>query len=399
MLAKFVMNSALSRLQHGAVKVTYWDGSTLEYGTGAPYFTLKLNHPRAVRAMMRNQSLGFGESYMKGDIDIDGPLDNVGRLASENSGIGKQLKFGWSGYRPKANTKSVQKSYIHHHYDLGNDFYKLWLDRSMAYSCAYFKTPDDSLEDAQAQKIDHILRKLQLQKNHHLLDIGCGWGTLLFQAAEKYGVSGLGITLSEEQYRHCTEEAKRRHLDTQLTFRLLNYQDLAKEEMRFDRIVSVGMFEHVGRRNQAEYFKAIDHLLKTDGLSVLHTISADRDVSNDPWIDRYIFPGGHLPTVQLVTDSLDHHDFRLTDYESLKIHYALTLDEWWRRFEIHKEKIISMYDERFYRMWRLWLASSSAGFRYGTLDVSQFVFTKNTSTAQLPLTREHMYLPIRNSSK
>lgn len=388
MLEKILFDRLLKLVEHGALTVTYWDGQSKKYGSGEPYFELVLHRPSAVRQILMSQTLGFGEAYMNGDLDIKGPLDNVVRLLAENSGFDKKLKTQWFKKRLKRNTKARQKRYIQHHYDLGNDFYKLWLDETMAYSCAYFKRKSDSLELAQSQKVDHILTKLRLEKGQSLLDIGCGWGTLLFRAAEQHGVSGLGITLSEEQFRHCQAGAKRRGLSKTVKFQLINYQDLAKNSHKFNRIVSVGMFEHVGRYNQIQYFSAIDDLLKPGGLSVLHTISASQDWPEDPWIDKYIFPGGHLPTVESVVSSLYHNGFRLTDYEDLKIHYALTLDEWWWRFEKHKKKVIDMYDQRFYRMWRLWLAGSSASFRYGEISVSQFVFVKGVKAENQPLTRQ-----------
>lgn len=391
MLEKRILDKLLGAIKRGAVKIVYWDGDTKTYGTGKPYFTLTIHHPRAVRRVARNLTLGFGESYANGDIDIDGPLDHIGRLASENPLGGRGL-YRKLSYRRKRNNRRSQKGFIQHHYDLGNDFYKLWLDKSLTYSCAYFEKPSDKLERAQTAKVDHVLRKLRLSKGQHLLDIGCGWGTLLFKAAETYGVTGLGITLSREQYEHCVTEAKRRKLSGRLKFKLLNYQDLAKQNQRFDRIVSVGMYEHVGRKNQAAYFGAIDRLLKPGGISVLHTISQPTDLPNDAWIDKYIFPGGHLPTVASIVEQLPKNHFRLLDYESLKLHYALTLDEWLRRYEKHQKQVTKMYGEQFYRMWRLWLASSSAGFRYGDLDLSQFIFVKQGGqVTDIPLTRRYLY--------
>ncbi|HEU0266036.1 MAG TPA: cyclopropane-fatty-acyl-phospholipid synthase family protein, partial [Candidatus Saccharimonadaceae bacterium] len=223
-----------------------------------------------------------------------------------------------------------------------------------------------------------------------LLDIGCGWGTLLITAARKYGVSGLGITLSENQQKYATEAAQRAGVADKVEFKLMNYQDLAEQHEMFDRIISVGMFEHVGKGNHETYFRAIDKMLRPKAISVLHCISHTHETPTDPWIDKYIFPGGYIPSVHGVVDHLPRHNLQLMDYENLRIHYAMTLDEWWVRFEKHKAEIIKMYDEKFYRMWRLYLASSSAAFRYGDLTLSQFVFTKGSNN-DLPLTREFLY--------
>lgn len=387
---KKLLDSLLSRLQKGGLKVTYWDGESRVYGPDKPYFHMLIKSPTIVRKIIRNPTLGVGEAYMNGDIDFEGKLDNVARIGSENISLFPRPIFDGLFKRAKTDRRH-QKQNIHHHYDLGNDFYKLWLDSKMTYSCAYFKKPTDTLEKAQEQKIDHILRKLLLCPGDKLLDIGSGWGTLLFQAVENNEISGHGITLSKEQYAFCIAETKRRGLEDRLTFELINYQDLADRGDSFDRVVSVGMFEHVGRRQQGLYLGAVDKMLKSGGISALHTITSYTEQPNDSWIDKYIFPGGHLPSNVSILTPLANTSLRLIDLESLKYHYAWTLDEWWRRFESHKDEVISMYDERFYRMWRFWLASSSAGFRYGDLDVSQYIFVKDGTEANTPRTREFIY--------
>lgn len=392
MIARRVLHQIFLQIRQGAMTVTYPDGSRQNYGTGRPYFHLKFRTHAALRALLRNTTLGFGEGYMRGDIEVVGDLENVGRLVSENSRELKRLSLNRFTKVRVRNRRQRQRRYIAHHYDLGNDFYKIWLDRSMTYSCAYFHREADTLELAQRQKIDHILTKLQLKPGMTLLDIGSGWGNLLITAAKRYGVTGHGVTLSSEQYEHSVRAAKDAGVAHLVTFELINYQDLAERGVQFDRIVSVGMFEHVGRDNQQDYYRAVSRMLKPGSISVLHTITNQAEATADPWIDKYIFPGGYIPAVRQVVHDLPGHDLRLTDYENLRIHYALTLEEWLHRFETHQKKVIAMYDERFYRMWRLYLASSAAGFRYGDLSLSQFVFTKDLNN-ELPLTREFMYAP------
>jgi len=387
---KTLLDKLLSHMKSGGVRVTYWDGTTVKYGPDKPLLHVTVHSPKAVRAIARHTSVGFGESYMDGLIDVKGPIDQVNRMSIENTPTNKVLRKVRLRRAKNSNRRGRQRGYIAHHYDIGNDFYKLWLDKSMTYSCAYFRKPSDSLEKAQSQKVDHILRKLQLKKGMHLLDIGSGWGTLLIRAAKEYGVTGVGVTLSRNQRAHAEEAAKKAGVDKLVKFELLNYQDLAERGDKFDRIVSVGMFEHVGKGNQPKYFSAIDKMLKPQGLSVLHTISHAHETPTDPWIDKYIFPGGYLPTVGQVVNQLPRYNFYLADYENLRMHYAMTLDEWLRRFELHKKEVLDMYDERFYRMWRLYLGSSSAAFRYGDLSLSQFVFTKGQNN-DLPLTREFLY--------
>lgn len=390
MIEKQLLNGILSHISSGGVRVDYWDGTSVTYGPGKPLTAITIKHPKAVRAMIKNLSLGFGESYMNGLIDIEGPLDEINRLAVENAPKFKALrKLRWARAHNR-NVRGQQQRQIAHHYDIGNDFYRLWLDKSLTYSCAYFASPKDSLETAQLGKVDHILRKLQLTKDTSLLDIGSGWGTLLIRAAKEYGISGLGITLSREQLKHATDAAQAVGVGDRIRFELLNYQDLAESSERFDRIVSVGMFEHVGRGNHGTYFSAVQKLLKPQGISVLHSITHEHVTLPDPWIDKYIFPGGYIPAISQVVSAFPKYDFHLYDYENLRIHYAMTLDEWLRRFEKRKAAILKMYDERFYRMWRLYLASASAAFRYGDIGLSQFVFSKGLNNS-LPLTREFLY--------
>jgi cyclopropane-fatty-acyl-phospholipid synthase len=390
MIEKRILHQILLQIKHGALKVTYWDGTTVTYGSGTEYNHLKVISPQAVRAILRSMSVGFGESYMNGLIDIEGPIENISKLTIENASAFSKLSLSRALARRNINVRDRQKSQIQHHYDLGNDFYKMWLDSSLTYSCAYFRTPKDSLELAQQQKVDHILRKLQLKKGMNLLDIGSGWGTLLIKAAKEYGITGLGITLSQQQFEHSNKAAKAAGVDDKVRFELINYQDLAERDILFDRIVSVGMFEHVGRKNQDEYFKAVAKMLKPGAISVLHSITNRVETTVDPWIDKYIFPGGYIPATRQVVKTLPDHGFDLIDYENLRIHYAMTLEEWLGRFEKHKKEVLKMYDDRFYRMWRLYLGSSASSFRYGDLNLSQFVFTKGLNNT-LPLTREFLY--------
>lgn len=390
MMTKNIIHSILKKIHVGAIKITYWNGETIKYGTGTPYCHVTVTTAAAGRKLLKNMSLGFGEGYMDGTIKVKGALEGPMRLLAENMDSFKRLEATDKLNLRNRNTKRKQSKQIKHHYDIGNDFYKLWLDKSMTYTCAYFKSPKDSLEKAQKQKLEHVLRKLQLQKGQKLLDIGCGWGALLIKAAQEYGVSGLGVTLSQEQHRHATTAAKRAGVDHLVSFELANYLDLPKRDLQFDRIVSVGMFEAVGRKNLKDYYKVIDKLLVPGGISVLHTITQEREVRTNPWIDKYIFPGGYIPSVREVVSALPNYNFRMIDYENLRMHYATTLDHWHKNFVKQKTAVLKMHDERFYRMWELYLVSSEASFRYWDNSLSQFVFTKGLNN-KLPLTREFLY--------
>ncbi|MFZ1812327.1 MAG: cyclopropane-fatty-acyl-phospholipid synthase family protein [Candidatus Saccharimonadales bacterium] len=392
MFEKTIIDKALSTMKHGGIAITYWDGETKNYGPEKPYATIVFRDKSVVRRMLRNTSLGFGESYAEGLIDVDGPLTSVIRISSENPIVVHNRLSGIGRVHLRKNRAQHQKSYIAHHYDIGNDFYKLWLDESMLYTCAYFRTPRDTLEQAQTQKIAHVLKKLRLEKGMSLADLGCGWGDLLITAAKQYGVSGIGVTLSEEQVKHASERAKREKVDHLVTFKLMNYQDLPTfmKGKQFDRVASIGMMEHVGRGNMPVFFRAVDQLLKPGCVSVIHFITQHTETDNDPWIDKYIFPGGYLQSIRNVVAELPRYGFYLTDYESLRMHYAMTCREWRRRYNRHHKEVVEMFDEQFYRMWDFWLACSEASFEYGNIDLSQFVFTKGIVN-DLPLTREDWY--------
>lgn len=392
MLEKRLLDSALTRLGHGGVRIRYWDGSEKTYGPEKPYVTLTVKDPSVVRRMARNVSLGVGEGYSRGLIEVDGPLTDVVRIGIENPTNLKALVRALKSPSLHRNKQKKQKGYIAHHYDIGNDFYKLWLDKNMLYTCAYYRKPTDTLEKAQEQKIDYVLKKLRLEKGMSLADLGCGWGDLLITAAKKYRVTGIGVTLSEEQVKWANARAKKEGVDKLVKFKLMNYQDLPAymKGKQFDRVVSVGMMEHVGRHNHHRYFEVVDKLLKPKGVSLAHFISGNGRFATDAWIDKYIFPGGYLPTPDEITELLPKYGFRLTDYENLRMHYALTLHEWRKRYNKHKKQIVEMFDEDFYRMWDFWLACSEGSFKYGSIDLSHFVFTKGINN-DLPLTREDWY--------
>ncbi len=390
-MEKKLINKLLMQLKHGTLSVTYWDGETKAYGQGLPKAHLTLNDRKLLRKIIKSPSLALGEAYMNGAIDVDEPLEDLLKLAELNP-----LNLNSGSTRAQLrhlnkNKKTAQADYIAHHYDVGNDFYKLWLDtETMLYTCAYFKTPQDTLAQAQVQKVDHVLRKLQIESGQSLLDMGCGWGYLLLRAAEKHGATGLGVTLSREQHAYATAEAKRRGLDKQISFELLNYQDLLQRQQTYDRVVSVGLLEHVGRNNHQNYFDVVNHTLKDGGISVLHSITHQNESPSDAWIDKYIFPGGYIPSVREITSLMANNNFYIFDYENIGQHYAMTIDHWWQNFEAHKDEVITMYDERFYRMWQLYLIGALNTFRTGSAHLSQWVFKKGPDPSW-QLTRGYLY--------
>lgn len=390
MIVKTIFEQLLSRSQYGPLVIDYWGSEQKQYGSGEPRFTVNISDQDTLSDIVKQADLGFGEAYMDGRVEVD-HLDELLRFTNLNQRAINEVLGKTSNYRFARNAKRHHAHQIASHYDIGNDFYKLWLDDTMTYTCAYFNQPTDSLEAAQRQKIDYVLRKLQLQKGQEFVDIGCGWGHLVVRAAKLYGARGLGVTLSLEQYKYAVALAKQEGVSELATFKHMNYLDLKNHKQRYERVVSVGILEHVGRGNLRQYFDVVDHLLLPGGRSVLHSITQQTEEDMPAWIDKYIFPGGYVPSLREIVELLPDYDFHLIDYESLRMHYARTLDEWYRRFEAQLGTVRKQgYDERFIRMWSLYLLGSSASFRYGTFDLSQLVFTKELVN-DLPLTRADLY--------
>ena len=390
MIAKTIFEQVLSRARHGAFTIVYADGTTKRYGEGKPRFTLTFHDDSVIGDIVKKFDLGFGEALQKGKIETDN-LDELLKFAYLNERDFKKTLGKRSGYKFARNIRKKQAEQIESHYDLGNDFYELWLDKAMVYTCGYFKKESDSLDMAQEQKLDHVLRKLQIQKGREFIDLGCGWGGLVIHAAKKYGAKGIGLTLSKEQYEYAKARAKKEGVEKLATFYHMNYQDAPTLGKTFERVVSVGMLEHVGRNNHRQFFQTIDTLLEPEGIAVVHSITQQTEEDMPAWIDKYIFPGGYVPSVREVTHYLPEYDFHITDYESLRMHYHHTLNKWTENFEKNLDKVRKLgYDEEFIRMWRLYLRGSATSFRYGTFDLSQFIFTKGLKN-DLPLTRDYIY--------
>ena len=346
--------------------------------------------------LLFHPDLYLGEAYTDGQLIIENgtltdfldlALMNIGR--SEFNIISYLINKFRGSYRYLTNFNFIKKSKMNvsHHYDISDDLYDLFLDPKRQYSCAYFKNDDDSLETAQNNKIQHIIKKLNIKPNQKILDIGCGWGSLAMDIAKSAQCEVTGITLSENQFNYCVKKAKELNLENQLTFKLMDYRELNE---KFDRIVSVGMFEHVGRKFYNKFFKQIDNLLDKDGVSLIHTIgSVNPPRDPHPWITKYIFPGGYTPSLSEVTTPIEKAGLIVSDIEVLRLHYAHTLRHWKENCIKNKEKIISMFDERFFRMWEFYLAGCEMAFKWGDQVVYQFQLTKNyTST---PVTRDYIY--------
>ncbi len=362
------------------------EGEEKRIGSGEPEFTVTVNRMPSAQEFLTSTSLALGEAYMRGDIEVDKDLyyvlnlflGQMGKFTTDHSKLKKLITT------PK--TKANQKKEVQAHYDLGNDFYKLWLDESLTYSCAYFKSESDTLYEAQKNKIDHILQKLALEDGMTLLDIGCGWGFLLIEAAKKYHIKGTGITLSKEQCRLFEEKIKEEQLEDYLSVQIMDYRDLSKLGKTFDRAVSVGMIEHVGRGNYDEFLKQVSSVLNPGGLFLLHYISAMKEHPGDAWIKKYIFPGGTVPSLREIVTLLPDYNFYTLDIESLRRHYNRTLLCWRENFIKNIDEIEKKRGKEFARMWELYLCACAATFNNGIIDLHQILMSKGINN-ELPMLR------------
>lgn len=388
-LEKVFYQNLMKNLFADPCEVKFWDGEVVNYGGGEAQFRIAINEPIAKKEIIKDLSIAFGEGYMQKKIDIEGSVQKAIESLFNHKESSLLLKNSYVKLgKIFSNNIRKSKENIQYHYDIGNDFYRLWLDETMTYSCAYFKTPDDSLTQAQKNKVDHILGKLNLQPGQTLLDIGCGWGELILAAAKTYQVKALGITLSSEQYERAIERIRNEGLQELVDVQIADYRELHGRS--FDRVVSVGMIEHVGKEHLAEYFSTVNTLLNEGGVSLLHSITGYEEGGTNSWINKYIFPGGYIPTIQELVTLLAGNSFYLIDLESLREHYTRTLEHWAQNYENALPSIQKMKDETFIRMWRLYLNSCAASFHCGNIDLHQLLFTKGVNNTW-PMTREYMY--------
>ena len=376
------------------------DANLKKYIIGCPLkktpITLKILNKKLHYKLMLRPDLYFGEAYANGDIVIeDGTLTDFLDIVLMNIGRGEinfftRLINKLSGsYRYLTNFNFIKKSKMNvaHHYNLSDELYDLFLDPKRQYSCAYFKNENDTLENAQNNKIQHIIKKLNIQPNQKILDIGCGWGLLAIDIAKSANCEVTGITLSENQLAYCVKKAKELNMEDQVRFKLIDYREL---DEKFDRIVSVGMFEHVGRKFYKKFFRQVEKLLNNDGVSLIHTIgSVNPPRDPHPWVTKYIFPGGYTPSLSEITTPVEKAGLIVSDIEVLKLHYSHTLRHWKENCIKNKAQIIEMFDERFFRMWEFYLTGCEIAFKWGDQVVYQLQLTKSyTST---PITRDYIY--------
>ncbi len=379
----------------GSLTVGLPNGQTLTFGDGSPPDVRVRVDGRAVRAILANPDLGVGESYMDGGLvieqgDIWQLLELVGRnqvlhAASRPTLLDTALK-GLRRRLEQMNDRRAARRNVAHHYDLSYDLYRRFLDQDMQYSCAYFAEPGMTLDDAQAAKKAHIAAKLKLEPGMRVLDIGCGWGGLALELGRRFDVEVLGVTLSKEQISVAKARSEAAGMQHKVRFAFTDFRDV---QGAFDRIVSVGMFEHVGVPNYGPFFDAVRRLLTDDGVAVVHSIGRRTPPdTTSPWTRKYIFPGGYIPALSETLAQVEKAPLWVTDIEILRLHYAETLRHWRLRFWDDREAIARLYDERFCRMWEYYLAGAELAFRYGDQMVFQLQLAKQR--AATPITRDYM---------
>ncbi|HSD53815.1 MAG TPA: class I SAM-dependent methyltransferase [Burkholderiales bacterium] len=378
------------------LRIRLWTGRSYELGPD-PATTLVVPAPGAIRYLRSPDLMKLGEAYVEGHIDLEGRVSEIIRVG-ERFVRAAGPNGGYALPRRATHTRRRDKKAIEYHYDVSNDFYRLFLGPNMVYSCAYYRADGDTLDAAQEQKLDHILTKLRLRSGERLLDVGCGWGALIFRAVEKFGARAVGITLSHNQFEHVREEIRARGIGDRCEVRLQDYRDVP-EAGGYDKIASVGMFEHVGLRNLVPYFKQIHRLLTDGGLALNHGITSVDPESRSvglgagEFIERYVFPYGELPHIGLVLREMSAAGLEVADVESLRRHYAKTCAAWAAGLEANAARAREIAGEKRYRIWSLYLAGCAHGFAQNWINIYQVLVCKHGGPGMnpLPLTREFMY--------
>ena len=385
---RWLVRRLLDGVGQPPVTIALWDGAEFAPNGPAAVARLVIRDRRSLQKLAANPQYEFGELYCAGRIEVEGDLpaflDTIYRhlLAS---GLRNRVLHVLSRYQN--NSPDRARDNIHHHYDLGNEFYRLWLDDRMVYTCAYFPTPDASLEQAQIAKFEHVCRKLRLKPGERVVEAGSGWGALALHMAKHYGVSVTSYNISHEQIAYARAWARRERLHDRIEFIEDDYRVIRG---KFDAFVSVGMLEHVGLDNYAALGKVIDAVLTDEGRGLIHSIGRDRPGPMNSWITRRIFPGAYPPSISEMMTLFEPPGFSVLDIENIRLHYAKTLEHWLARFDANAERIETMFDASFVRAWRLYLAGSLAAFTSGEMQLFQVLFNRHGNN-QIPWTRAELY--------
>lgn len=390
----WLLNQLYAAAGSPPVRIALKDGPAVGPKDIPPVAELTIRDRATLLRIVPNPEIAFGEAYADGSVEIQGDLlallDSVYRsmAAREKPRWYARLTSLWLRLM-QANSRRGSRHNIHHHYDLGNEFYKLWLDHNLVYTCAYFPQPWASLEEAQLAKMDHVCRKVRLQPGEQVVEAGCGWGSLAMHMAREYGLKVKAFNISHEQIVYARWRARQEGLEGRVEFLEDDYRNI---HGRFDAFISVGMLEHVGRAHYRELGRVIHRSIGDSGRGLLHFIGRNRRAPLNAWTRKRIFPGAYPPTLREVADIFEPWNFAVLDVENLRLHYARTLEHWLQRFEAAAPQVAAMFDERFVRMWRLYLAGSIAAFRAGTMQLFQVVFAGSQCQA-IPWTRAHLYQP------
>jgi cyclopropane-fatty-acyl-phospholipid synthase len=389
---KLLLRKMLRTIGDPPVRFVLWDGQTVSNHNGDEIAQIHIRDRGALLNLIADPEVSFGEMYSAQRIEVQGDLLDFLDAAYRAWPLRNQDNFGKKLLAPfydaRRNTIDGSRRNIHHHYDIGNDFYKLWLDERMVYTCAYFPSPDTTnLEDAQLAKMDHVCRKLRLLPGDKVVEAGCGWGSLALHMAKHYGAVVSAYNISSEQISYARQSAKAAGLGDQVEFIEDDYRNVSGE---FDVFASIGMLEHVGTDHYQELGAVIDRCLKTDGRGLIHSIGLNYPRPMDAWTKRHIFPGANPPSLAQMMQIFEPYDFSVLDVENLRLHYARTLEHWLQRYENNIERITEMFDPSFVRAWRLYLAGSLTAFKTGGMQLFQVCFVRADNN-QIPLTRQYLY--------
>ncbi|MBV8854978.1 MAG: class I SAM-dependent methyltransferase [Sinobacteraceae bacterium] len=382
----------LRLLGNPPIEFVLWNGERIPQSGAEPVARIRIQDRATLYGLLADPQVRFGDFYSEGRIEVEGDLVRLleeiyrsGTQASRNSSVLRRLVERMR--RRHVNTLPGSRDNIHHHYDIGNAFYSLWLGKTMAYTCAYYPTPTANLDEAQVAKMDHVCRKLRLRPGETVVEAGCGWGTLALHMARQYGVKVRAFNISHEQIAYAREKAEREGLTSQVEYVEDDYRNISG---RYDAFVSVGMLEHVGVEHYSGLGRVIDRVLGGRGRGLIHSIGRNRPAAMHPWIEKRIFPGAHPPALSEMMQIFEPWNLSVLDVENIRLHYARTLQHWSELYEGATDRVAQMFDTRFVRMWRLYLAGSVAAFTTGTLQLFQVVFAPGGSN-DVPWTRDYIY--------
>lgn len=384
---RWLLRTFLRAMGNPAIQVTLWNGESVSTADAPAVAAVRVADRHTLLRLMYQPELEFGEAYSDGRLQVNGDLVELLETLFRTAVSPWAQRLLRRAPRPHANTLSGSRDNIHRHYDLGNDFYRLWLDERMVYTCAYFPTPTASLEEAQVAKMEHVCRKAGLRPGARVVEAGCGWGTLALHMARQHGVLVRAFNISREQLAYARARAQQEGLGDRVEFVEDDYRNVSGQ---YDAFVSVGMLEHVGQDHYRELGRVLHRCLSPHGRGFIHTIGRNQPLAFNAWMEKHVFPGAYPPTLREIMEVIEPYNFSVLDVENLRLHYATTLRHWLARFERSAERVAAMFDDRFVRVWRLYLSGSIAAFASGSLQLFQVSFARPLDNA-IPWTRAHLY--------